>query len=115
MGSQTTDKYVETTSIECNADCHFLPGGLTSELQVVDAGPGRELKRDAGVILDEMLIADKELCDKWTLGKVTAGDKRILVTKILGEAWDRVCARLDFHKLGLRTGCLRTSMVFKTH
>ena len=44
LGSQTTDKYVETTSIECNADCHFLPGGLTSELQVVDAGPGRELK-----------------------------------------------------------------------
>ena len=37
-------------------------------------------------------------------GQVPVSEKRILLTKWLGNAWDNVCANMDFDRLALKTG-----------
>jgi hypothetical protein len=59
-----------------------------------------------GTCLDSWLEQDDNL-DMWTRG-LTASGKRVLMTKIIGEAWANMCARLNFENAAKRTGCLMT-------
>ena len=41
--------------------------------------------------------------DRIVNGQVPVSEKRILLTKCLGNAWDHVCAKMDFDRLALKT------------
>ena len=94
---------------QCNSAPHYLTAEATSEIQVIDGGPGKEVKDEGEKILEEMLLNDEEFFKKWT-GPVglTASDKRVLITQIMGKAHERVMARLDVEKVARKTGCLMT-------
>lgn len=39
---------------------------------------------------------------------MTASDKRVLLTRIIADAWEKVCETTDFEKIAIGTGCLMT-------
>ena len=50
------------------------------------------------------LLEEKNNNDRIVNGQVPVSQKRILLTKCLGNAWDLVCAKMDFDRLPLKTG-----------
>ena len=63
----------------------MTPPETTDLTQAVDNGLGRLQKYLIGVQLDEWLEEEENL-EKWENGKITASEKRILITKWVGEA-----------------------------
>jgi hypothetical protein len=88
----------------------LLPAGVTDIIQPIDQNVGVDVKRRMIEILNTRLAEDEEFLGRWVgqAGAVpfTARDRRILLTKILGEAWEGFCKAKDFRRLGLMTGCL---------
>ena len=78
--------------------------------QPVDNGVGRAIKLRMGDLLDDWLAEGNNL-DRWSGSKslsMTASDRRVLLTKLIADAWERVCEALDFEKAALPTGALMT-------
>ena len=81
--------------------------------QVVDAGVAQTLKVLTGhsyhAWLDQEENADRWFCHE---GKLTASERRILITQWVGDAWDKLCTP-QYDNLRLRcwqkTGCLITA------
>ena len=90
----------------------FFPPNMTHIVQPIDAGIGRSLRVAIGHALDKWLM-DGENMMKWE-GKMTAGERRILITQLVGESMDYIMAP-DQDKLRIgafeRTGCLITMAV----
>ena len=66
-----------------------LPAGCTDEVQPIDAGYGRLLKVYTGQALDEWLGHGENL-QKWECNALTASERRVLITKWVGEATERI-------------------------
>ena len=62
-----------------------------------------------GISLEEWLEDDENL-KLWEDGKLTESDKRVLITKFVGSAWEKIFSRSDFSAdiYFQRTGCLLT-------
>ena len=73
---------------------------------VVDAGAGRMMKYLVAQQLDEQLDNDAAFMTKWIDGKFTASQRRVLITKWVGNAWDDFCHGGYIHKYFEKTGCL---------
>ena len=56
--------------------------------------------------LDEQLDNDAAFMTKWIDGKFTASQRRVLITKWVGNAWDDFCHGGYIHKYFEKTGCL---------
>ena len=56
-----------------------------------------------GEAYDEWL-KEEDNNDRIVNGQLPVSEKRILVTKWLGNAWDDVCAKMDFDRLALKAG-----------
>ena len=94
MCSRTRISYeLSLSSVACS-DAHFGLGGGTHMWQVIDDGIGYDTKREMGEILDEEPSMD-EFYEEWAAGVMPVWRVRVLMTKSVGEAWDRVTARLD--------------------
>lgn len=120
LDGQTCDEFKEAAS---ESDCfvYNLPPRLTDELQPVDAGYGREVKREFGVEMNKWLESDKNL-DAWERG-LSASQRRILMTKWVrtigccvftvfqaADAIDRVNANAKLRwRYFEKTGCLMTA------
>ena len=72
----------------------FGPTGMTPEWQVVDTGVGQAVKREAGRKMQE--LTEHMTIDE--MEALTASQRRILVTKAVGEAWKEVVKTYDFEK-----------------
>ena len=85
----------------------LLPVKSTSETQPVDAGLGRLLKYLISVEFEEWLEIDENL-DLWETGKLTASEKRILVTRFVGSAWEKLFSNPNYTPRAYfeKTGCL---------
>ena len=87
----------------------FLPVRSTSETQPVDAGLGRLTKYLVSQEFEEWLEIDDNL-EIWENGKLSASEKRILVTKFVGAAWDKIFLSGKYNPKAYfeKTGCLLT-------
>ena len=89
----------------------FLPPNMTHFLQPIDAGIGRSLRNNIANYLDEWLMNEENLT-KWE-GVMTAGERRILTTNLVGKSQEQVllpennAMRVACFE---RTGCLITFM-----
>jgi hypothetical protein len=94
-----------------SVDCFrsLLPPETTDNTQPVDAGLAKQLKNEIGHELEDWLDDDINL-EKWETGKMSASEKRILITKFVGAAWETMFSREDFNPdvYFQKTGCLLT-------
>ena len=81
-----------------SVDCfrNLLPPETTDSTQPVDAGLARQLKNEIGHELEDWLDDEINL-DKWEKGKLSTSEKRILITKFVGDAWERIFSHEDFN------------------
>lgn len=73
---------------------------LTPEWQGVDQGPGNMTKQETGENLHQM----QEDMSEDELSKMTASDRRVMLTHAVGKAWKTVCQAYDFEALFDRIG-----------
>jgi DDE superfamily endonuclease len=87
----------------------LLPANCTEFLQPVDAGLGRSLKARIARELEKWLQLEENL-DLWENGQLSASDKRILITKWVGNAWESLFSEgsYDTSIYFEKTGCLLT-------
>ena len=94
-----------------SVDCfrNLFPTQSTEYVQPVDAGCGRQVKVEVGKEFEEWLEDDDNL-RLWEHGKLKEYEKRILITKFVGAAWEKICSRPDFSTdiYFQKTGCLLT-------
>ena len=91
----------------------YFPPSMTEMVQPIDAGYGRSLRAAIGRELDEWLMNADNLL-KWE-GKMTAMERRILVTHLVARAQEYMLADEAQNKARIgcfeRTGCLITQVV----
>lgn len=81
--------------------------GCTDAIQPVDAGLGREVRREIGKISGEWLDTGDNV-DRWegVNGTLSAGDRRILMAQWAAQAWNRVTQNdTMLRRMFERTGC----------
>ena len=67
--------------------CYFPPN-MTNFIQPIDARMGRSVRNKIGKLLDEWLMSEENL-GRWE-GKMTAGERRIMMTHFISKAIDYV-------------------------
>ena len=82
LDGQTKPAFMAAMKEACNSFPHFLTAECTDELQVVDGGVGREIKRKATKLIEQKLLEDTEFFRKWTHEGLSASEKRVFVTHI---------------------------------
>ena len=89
---------------DLNITTSFIPAGCTGYVQVLDVAINKPLKNRISQLAD---LHYDEHFDKWHKGSYTVGDRRILLTKWVGQAWREFHAQQaslitsTFRKLGL--------------
>jgi len=89
----------------------FFPSGCTHIVQPVDHHLAQHVKERASAILSDMLVSDEVFADQWyglADGCYPAWKCRVLVTSIIGRAWEEICAVRNFESIGFSTGCIMT-------
>jgi hypothetical protein len=97
LDGQTTRPFKKACREACNALTLNTPPGCTDDVQAFDAGAGRDIKLKMGDVMDEWLMNDSNL-EKWEDNKLTASDRRILMTKWFAEACERVFSPRNLYK-----------------
>ena len=103
FSAQTTAQFRRLLRRKCNTKQHLEPAECTDKIAVIDAGVERMCKNHMHRAYDKWLEAEDNN-DRIVNGQVPVSEKRILLTKWLGSAWDHVCAKMDFDRLALKTG-----------
>ena len=108
LEAQTTQSFLDLLH-EVNCSRYLQPPESTDLIQAVDAGLGRLTKFQVGRQFDDWMDKEDNL-QKWEDGKITASEKRILITKWVGEAWEIIfkSGKYDPDKFFEHTGCLLT-------
>ena len=108
LEAQTTQSFLNLLrTVNCSR--YLQPPDSTDLIQAVDAGLGRLTKFQVGKQFDEWLEQDDHL-HKWEDGKISSSEKRILITKWVGEAWEVIfkSGKYNPDKFFEHTGCLLT-------
>jgi len=102
---------------------HLFPSKVTDTVQTIDDHVGIMTKRHMGESFDKWLVAPagckcircidaseenkmhKTNLDRMNDGKVSASERRILLTKFLGDAREYVCKNYSFLHSGQKNGC----------
>ena len=104
---QQAKEFHETCRNNINATVYILPENHTDKIQFIDAGCGRMIKVNIAAAMDRWLEAEDNL-DKWH-DKLSAKERRILMTQWTGEGWTELKENKEFLKrLFEKTGCLMT-------
>ena len=116
LSSQTKLAFGDAVKTSCRAQLQFGPKGATYIWQPVDHHIGREYTRRMATKYDDWMAKEFE---QYCNGHVTAGQRRVLMTKWAGEVYreleaereefERKGERSRFYKAFLRTGCLVTA------
>lgn len=89
LHGQTTEEFKRILKRECDTLLWLLPPGCTDEVQPVDAGYGRLFKVYVAQELDAFLL-DGDTVGRWESNKRTASDRRILFTKRVDRAAEKI-------------------------
>lgn len=93
---------------EMDTVVYLLPDNHTDKVQPVDAGFGRMMKQKIGEAM-QVWLEDEGNLEMWH-DKISAKNRRILMTKWTGQAWRELGSKPDFiRKLFEKTGCLITA------
>jgi transposase-like protein len=82
-GQKTKEVIDSFKSIRCTTS--FIPGGTTGFIQVCDTAVNRSLKARIEELADRY-IDEHEV--EWVEGRYSVGDRRVLLTKWVGQAWE---------------------------
>ena len=106
---QTTDEFKRVLKEECNTLLWLLSPKCTDEVQPVDAGSGKLFKVYVGKALDAWLLNGDNV-EKWESNKLTASDRRILITQWTGEAAKQIDRDIRYRRrLFEKTGLAMTA------
>ena len=106
---QTTDEFKRVLKEECNTLLWLLPPKCTDEAQPVDSGYGKLFKVYVGKALDAWLLNGDNV-EKWESNKLTASDRRILITQWTGEAAKQIDRDIRYRRrLFEKTGLAMTA------
>jgi hypothetical protein len=108
LRAQTMDS-VKDDLLAINVERRLFPAGCTDIMQPIDRHLAKQLKSRIGTLFDEILVNDDDFAASWyglTDGTYPAWKCRVLVTQLVGRAWNDVCKERDFLHLGLETGCV---------
>ena len=106
---QTTDEFKRVLKEECNTLLWLLPPKCTDEVQLVDAGYGKLFKVYVGKALDAWLLNGDNV-EKGESNKLTASDRRILITQWTGEAAKHIDRDIRYRRrLFEKTGLAMTA------
>ena len=109
LDGQTTKQFQQGLKKAANANAHYYTAQATDEIQTIDGGIGKEVKRVYQQLLEEKLISDQLFYNQWTShGGMTASEKRVLITELAGQAHAKVMASVDVEKIARRCGNLMT-------
>ena len=100
--TQKTDRIKELLK-ECHTTPIFVPAGCTSIIQPLDVSFNTPFKRQ---IESAVLKHMQDNLDDYLNGKIAAGEKRILLTKWVGDAWEELAKKKEmiersFKKCGI--------------
>ena len=76
------------------SDPWYGPANMTDDWQIIDDGVGKAVKDEMGEELDEMQMA----LTNSELEKMTAADRRVMITKAAARAYEKVIKMTDFQK-----------------
>ena len=107
VGFQQSKTFHQACRNEINASVYMLPENHTDEIQPVDAGCGKMMKVKIAAEMERWLEEEQNL-EKWH-DKLSARDRRILMTKWTAEAWRELTKKELFRRLFEKTGCLLTA------
>eukprot|EP00474_Spongospora_subterranea_P005982 CRZ06440.1 hypothetical protein [Spongospora subterranea] len=93
------------SSMEKLGKLMYFPPNVTDMIQPIDAGAGRMMKYHVALQLDKEL-ENPAFLSKWTDGKFSARERRILITKWVGNAFDEIIKLGRVHRYFEKTGCL---------
>ncbi len=104
---QLKQEFHQACRADANALIYLLPPNHTDKVQPIDAGFGKMMKTKIGEAMERWLDLDSNL-EVWH-DKILASERRVLMTKWVGEAWRELKENHTFFtKLFERTGCLMT-------
>ena len=90
LNTQTKPQWRALLYKTCKMKLHFLPSGVTDELQTIDDGVGNMVKRHMGASwatwLGQCDDEGKSNLDRMIERAVSASERRVLLTKFLGDA-----------------------------
>lgn len=79
---------VKSKFLKIGTTLALIPGGCTNELQPLDRVFHGPLKKKIEKITDKHVHANRK---QWLEGTFTASERRIIMTKWVGEAWSDTC------------------------
>lgn len=106
LNAQTSHTFKRLMNKTCNAYCYYFVPGCTDVQQPIDQGVGAILKRCLGDELDSWLMKPENL-EQWVSPKgLPLSERRVLMTKWMGDAWFTMNKTYNFEQLFEKTGCL---------
>ena len=101
--AQTTEAVQDILLGECRTAVALVPPGTTSLVQPLDVSVNSEFKSIVERLQNQHMHSNVSL---YIEGKITASQRRVLITKWVGQAWAEVCANKDmiyraFQKCGI--------------
>ena len=99
----TTPLVHKMLSSECRTAVALVPPGTTSLVQPLDVSVNAEFKGIIERLQNEHMHANVSL---YVEGKMSASQRRVLISKWVGQAWTEVCSKRDmicraFEKCGI--------------
>ena len=85
--AQKTDCIQELLTERCDTTPVFVPAGLTSILQPLDVSYNAPFKERVESFAAQHM---QENLNQYLNGKFTAGERRVLLTKWVGDAWEEL-------------------------
>jgi hypothetical protein len=76
-------------ALKCNLTTSFIPGGTTGFIQVCDTVINKSLKDRIKELADQIDEHERE----WVEGKYPVSQRRVLLTKWVGQAWEDMHAQ----------------------
>ena len=103
--AQKTDHIQELLTEGCDTTPAFIPAGLTNILQPLDVSYNAPFKERVESTAAQHM---EENLNKYLNGKFTAGERRVLLTKWVGDAWEELSGKKEiavraFKKCGIST------------
>jgi len=109
LSTQTTEEWRKQLWKSARTKSHLFPTGVTDELQTIDDGVGWMTKHHMGEAwtrwIETTAPDGQSNLERMVASEVSASEKRVLLSKFLGDAWDHVTAKYDFLYSGEKNGC----------